>query len=172
MNLTYQAMLFAKERHKGQARKYTGNPYFDHLAEVAGIAAAGLPFAWLEVGTCVAYLHDSMEDQGVAEEELQIRFGLAVSTGVWWLSDLEKGNRAERKAAARERLAQAPAYVQTIKCADIISNTGSIVKHDPNFAALYLIEARQLLDRLIHAHAGLRVVALRQVMEGQRALIR
>lgn len=37
--LALRAMTFAREAHAGQARRYTGNPYVDHLAEVAGIVA-------------------------------------------------------------------------------------------------------------------------------------
>ena len=32
----YEAMMFAREAHKYQVRRYTGNPYVDHLAEVCG----------------------------------------------------------------------------------------------------------------------------------------
>lgn len=41
MNIVFEAMLFAAEVHKDQKRKFTGNPYFDHLSEVAGWAAGG-----------------------------------------------------------------------------------------------------------------------------------
>jgi len=39
---------------------------------------------------------------------LLTRFGEQVAEGVMLLSDLERGNRAERKAKSRARLAQAP----------------------------------------------------------------
>lgn len=39
MGIAYEAMLFAREAHKTQRRKYTNNPYAEHLAEVAGIVA-------------------------------------------------------------------------------------------------------------------------------------
>ena len=39
ITLAFEAMLFARTSHAGQVRKYTGNPYTDHLAEVAGIVA-------------------------------------------------------------------------------------------------------------------------------------
>ena len=39
MSLAYKAMMFARTVHAGQVRKYTGAPYTDHLAEVAGIPA-------------------------------------------------------------------------------------------------------------------------------------
>lgn len=86
-------------------------------------------------------------------------FGASVSCGVAWLSDMEEGNRAERKAASRDRLARAPAWVQTIKCADLISNTSSIVKHDPKFAVTYLAEKRALLEVLDKADRRLWLMA-------------
>jgi hypothetical protein len=82
--------------------------------------------------------------------------------GVMLLSDLEQGNRAERKAASRARLADAPAWVQTIKCADLISNTSSIVLRDPKFAVTYLEEKRLLLDVLTKADPRLHALALSQ----------
>ena len=38
-DLAFDAMVFARQVHSQQVRKYTGNPYADHLAEVAGIVA-------------------------------------------------------------------------------------------------------------------------------------
>lgn len=172
MSKVFEAMQFARERHQHQVRKYTGNPYFTHLAEVAGIAATALGPFFMDMGLQVAYLHDCMEDQGVTEDELQQRFGMGVALGVWCLSDLEEGNRAERKEKSRKRLATAPAYVQTIKCADVISNTSSIVLHDPRFAVQYLIQISWLLDVLTLADPKLRNMAMQQVREGQQALLR
>lgn len=34
-------MLLAREIHRDQKRKYTGNPYFDHLAELDEMKCAG-----------------------------------------------------------------------------------------------------------------------------------
>jgi (p)ppGpp synthase/HD superfamily hydrolase len=104
-------------------------------------------------------LHGCIEDQGVSVIDLDTRFGKTVSSGVLALSDIELGNRAERKAASRVRLATAPAWVQTIKVADLISNTASIVQHDPKFSALYLEEKRLLLDVLTKADPRLVAIA-------------
>lgn len=166
MNLAFKAMLFARTVHAGQVRKYTGNPYVDHLAEVAGIAMSvgwNGPHLHPDAFMAVAWLHDCVEDQGVGGEVLLQEFGFPVAHGVHLLSDLETGTRAERKAASRDRLAAAPGWVQTIKCADLISNTSSIVKHDPKFAAVYLEEKRLLLERLTKADPDLRAIALEQV---------
>lgn len=158
MSLSYEAMMLAREVHKNQRRKYTGSPYTDHLAEVAGIVATVAPPYFADMMVSVAWLHDCVEDQGVTVPSLRAAFGDAVADGVRLLSDLEKGNRAERKAMSRDRLANAPSWVQTIKCADLISNTSSIVMHDPKFAAVYLEEKRLLLD--VMTSADHRLVAL------------
>jgi GTP diphosphokinase / guanosine-3',5'-bis(diphosphate) 3'-diphosphatase len=162
MSLAYAAMVFAREVHKDQVRKYTGNPYVDHLAEVCGIAmSAGwrAPEVHPDKFMAVCWLHDSVEDQGLTKHDIEDRFGATVADAVMLLSDLELGNRAERKRLSRERLSRAPAWVQTIKCADLISNTSSIVKHDPEFAALYFEEKRLLLDVLTKADARLLSIA-------------
>lgn len=60
----------------------------------------------------------------------------------------EDGNRAARKKLDREHLAKATPEVKTIKLADLIHNTESIVAHDPKFAEVYLEEKRALLSVL------------------------
>ncbi|HGL4258449.1 TPA: HD domain-containing protein [Burkholderia dolosa] len=164
MSIAFKAMQFAREAHKDQVRKYTGNPYVDHLAEVAGIVAT-VAHEYLHLQhemLAIAWLHDCVEDQNVTHDELVDRFGGIVADGVLQLSDLETGNRAERKAASRARLAAAWPLIQTIKCADLISNTSSIVKHDPKFAVTYLEEKRLLLDVLTKADPRLLQIARAQ----------
>lgn len=156
-DLVFQAMLFAADKHANQVRKYTGEPYFSHLAEVAGITATVLGHD--EVALAAAWLHDCVEDQSVTFEQLEHKFGIAIATGVFALSDLAVGNRAERNAASRARLAGETGYIQTIKCADVISNVRSIRKHDAKFAAVYIPEKLAMLDVLSQADPNLRVYA-------------
>ena len=121
--------------------------------------------ARLEVVVPAAWLHDCVEDQGVTVPALRDAFGDMVAEGVRLLSDLEVGNRAQRKAMSRDRLANAPGWVQTIKCADLISNTRSIVMHDSKFATVYLEEKRLLLARLTAADQRLLAIARMQASE-------
>ena len=168
MTIAFEAMIFAREVHKSQRRKYTGNPYADHLAEVTGIAMSVwwyVPGVHPDIFMATCWLHDSIEDQGITHGVLTDRFGVKVADGVQFLSDTETGNRDARKALSRERLAAAPAWVQTIKVADLISNTASIVQHDPRFAAVYLEETCLLLDVLTNADARLLAIARAQVSE-------
>jgi GTP diphosphokinase / guanosine-3',5'-bis(diphosphate) 3'-diphosphatase len=159
MSLAFDAMVYARQIHYGQERKYTGNPYHDHLAEVAGIVATVADYHHDEVDfdtiVATAWLHDTIEDHEVCCEDLRLLFGTVVGLAVHGLSDLEGGNRAQRKAAARERLARLPGWVQSVKAADIISNTSSIMTHDPKFAKTYIAEIELLLDVLTGANPRL-----------------
>ena len=152
----YRAMIFAREVHKDQVRKYSNDPYIIHLAEVAGIVGSlGGPTARMDEMMAIAWLHDCREDQGISHDTLMERFGGNITLGVNWLSDLQTGNRAARNAAAIARLHLAPAHIQTIKCADLISNSTSILKHDPKFAVTYIKEKAALLDALDRADSRL-----------------
>ena len=147
------ALTFAAHAHASQTRKYTGEPYITHPMEVAKTVAS-VPNHTDEM-ICAALLHDVVEDCGVTLEEIKQEFGAEVEDLVFWLTDpptIAGGpNRAERKRMTRERYEIAPAEAQTIKCADIIANTQSIMEHDPKFGAVYLSEVRALLDVLDRA---------------------
>lgn len=161
-SLAYEAMMFAREKHQGQVRKYTGEPYFNHLAEVVAISmSVGWQASMIHPDKlmAVAWLHDVVEDCGVLFCELDLKFGDDVGTGVFYLSDTEKGNRKTRKELSRNRLAGAPGWVQTIKCADLISNATSIIKHDPEFAKVFCGEAVMLLDVMDKADERIRDMA-------------
>jgi (p)ppGpp synthase/HD superfamily hydrolase len=101
-----------------------------------------------------ALLHDVLEDTATTFETLHRDFGGEVAFMVFDLSDQipkESGNRAFRKRAEADRLGQCSAAVQTIKVADLIDNTLSIVAYDPGFAKVYLAEKAYLLQRLTKA---------------------
>jgi len=161
-SLAYESMCFARETHKDQVRKYTGEPYFNHLAEVVAISQTVLYGAveqYREKFIAVAWLHDVMEDCEVNLHQLNGMFKKDIADGVLILSDLETGNRAQRKEATRKRLSYAPGWIQTIKCADLISNATSIIKHDPKFAPVFCGEAVMLLDVMDKADNRLRDMA-------------
>lgn len=164
-NMVIKAMIFAMQTHKNQKRRFTGNPYFNHLSEVAGIV--GSVELTSGIVLAVAWLHDSIEDQSVSADEIEKRFGKHVRIGVEALSDLETGTREERKRLSRERLAKQPSWIQNIKVADIISNCSSVLMHDQSFAKVYLAEKRLLLDVLTRASPELLAVAWMMVDANQ-----
>lgn len=147
MGIVSEACGFAYWAHAGQVRKYTGEPYITHCEAVANMVHnAGCH----ERTIAAAWLHDTVEDTAVTNDDILRLFGETVAKYVEYLTDYDHSyvNRATRKAADRTRLATAPNAVKTIKIADIIDNTKSIVEHDPAFAKVYLEEKRLLLPVL------------------------
>lgn len=165
MELIERARIFATAAHAAvaQLRKYTGEPYIVHPAEVAGIVAEA---GGTEAMIAAAWLHDVVEDTGVTNEVIRAEFGAEVAELVGWLTDVsrpEQGNRAIRKAIDRAHTAMAPAEAQTVKLADLISNTRSILAQDVAFAKVYLEEKRLLLEVMTKGDSTLMAEAKRNV---------
>ena len=165
MIMVERARVFATAAHAAvkQVRKYTFEPYIVHPTEVASIVAT-VPHT--NEMLAAAYLHDTVEDTGVSIVDIQKEFGNEVASLVGWLTDVskpEQGNRAVRKAIDREHTAMAPAAAQTVKLADLIANSRSILAHDPAFAKVYLEEKRMLLEVLTRGDATLMAQARRIV---------
>lgn len=167
MNLVERARIFATAAHAaiGQKRKYTGEPYIVHPIEVMNIVKT---VAHTEEMLATALLHDVLEDTKVSYGDLHDEFGLKLADMVLWMTDVSKpedGNRETRKALDRQHIAAAPADIHTIKLADLIANTRSIVAFDPNFAKVYMREKRMLVDVLVRGDTSLREIAIRQINE-------
>lgn len=157
MLAVYSAEVFATAAHAavGQRRKWTGAPYIMHPEAVVKIVQT-VEWHTYEM-VCAAWLHDVLEDTQVQTSDIDRFFGGEIGTMVYRLTDTghEAGNRAKRKAMDRQRLAESSREVQTIKVADLIDNTPSIVTNDPDFAKVYLREKRALLDVLTLVDVGL-----------------
>lgn len=148
--LVRMAQLFAQAAHgaTGQVRRYTGEPYIEHPAEVVALLKrAGVTD---DAMLAAAWLHDVVEDTQVPPDMIRREFGLLVFTMVVDLTNVQRslGNRTTRKALDRVRLSAASSETQSVKLADLISNTRSIREHDPKFWPVYRAEALALLDVL------------------------
>jgi (p)ppGpp synthase/HD superfamily hydrolase len=147
MGLIEKAVEFATAKHAGQKRKYTEEPYIEHPLAVAGLVkSTGARDAVI----AAAILHDVLEDTDTSVTEMLNKFGEEVTKIVIELTDVfisgaGYGNRAERKKKEAERLAKISPEAQTIKVADLIDNTKSIVERDPGFAKVYLKEKAAVL---------------------------
>jgi hypothetical protein len=147
--MVLSAIDFAREAHKEHFRKYTGEPYFNHLHEVAQTVSS-VPHSTPEM-ISAAYLHDTVEDTSITLEDIESNFGSEVATYVENLTDVSKpedGNRAFRKQLDLKHSAQAHPSAKTIKLADLISNLESIATNDPRFSKTYIPEMKNLLGVL------------------------
>ncbi|MEG8222282.1 HD domain-containing protein [Sphingomonas sp. HH69] len=163
-NLVEKALAFATEAHGsiGQLRKYSGEAYINHPIEVMRIVKTAARYT--DVMLAAALLHDTIEDTPVTNDDVEREFGTDVATMVMELTDqCHQGNRAMRKAAEAARLGMISPNAQTVKLADFISNSASIVEHDPGFAMKYLREKMQVLEVMTDGDAGLYARAVAQV---------
>ena len=162
------ALVLAAQAHAGQRRKYTNTPYLSHCIEVVNILIEhGIDD---QVMLAAAALHDVLEDTDFplikffrrrykadwTVEEGNRLVGLAFEL----TEPTREGNRATRKALEAQRLSQISPEAQTIKYADLISNTSSIVQHDEGFAKVYLQEKWNILGVMRQGHEGLLNAAL------------
>lgn len=154
---TKRLFEFVKEQHGSQTRKYNNEPYVNHLWRVAQTVSQISSNEWL---ICVALCHDLFEDTPCDEKLLRaklIELGFSgigakfICNGVTDLTDyftkerFPALNRRERKEKEAQRLWSIPEWAQTIKYADLLDNTKSIVENDQGFAKTYIEEKKYIL---------------------------
>lgn len=146
-----------KIAHGTQLRKYTNDPYWYHLVEVAEIIR---PFN-IQFGVEIAYCHDVLEDTSTTIvqliqtiigcgyklwEALRITTSVIQLTNVYTHEQYPQFNRKKRKELETLRLSATAPTTQSVKYADLISNTISIAQHDPEFAITYKQEKLAILE--------------------------
>ena len=148
---------FADEAHGEQKRKYTPERYIVHPVRVMELCekyTTELPVLG------AALLHDVLEDTNVGQKEMQQFLqsillkeeatrttALVVElTDIYTKTAYPRWNRRKRKRKESERIQKTSADSQTVKYADIIDNCKEIVEHDPDFAVVFLMECRSLLN--------------------------
>lgn len=149
-DLERKAMVFAFKKHSevNHTRKYSGKHYIVHPAAVAELVRN---VSHTPQMLAAAWLHDTVEDTKATLEQVRKQFGHEVYLLVEMLTDISKpedGNRKTRKEIDRQHLAKATPEAKTVKLADLIHNSQSIIEKDPGFARVYLREMRDLLEVL------------------------
>jgi guanosine-3',5'-bis(diphosphate) 3'-pyrophosphohydrolase len=167
MELIQSIEEFARKAHGNQQRKFEPGPYVIHLIRVKNICQEYTPDA---VVLSAALLHDVLEDTEVKAEELR-QFLQTVTeqktagnilnlvidlTDIYTKNNYPQWNRRKRKKMEAERLSRVRPDAQTIKYADIIDNSHTIVHAEDGFASVYLHEARVIIDMMKKGHPELR----------------
>jgi (p)ppGpp synthase/HD superfamily hydrolase len=168
-----EARSFATAAHYaiGQVRKYTNEPYIEHPKRVAELVQSVNGHSWHMVAA--AWLHDVVEDTKVPLSVITDIFGGAVGMMVMHLTNvpLSEGNRKTRFDLNLQKLSLASDETKTIKLADLIDNTASIVRHDRSFATVYLTEKEKTLEVLKGGDLMLWRRAQRVLQAGQQELL-
>jgi len=127
-----EAARFAAKRHTKQKRKgRDGEPYINHPLEVADLLANVGKVDDFDI-LIAALLHDTIEDTGVAKEELATRFGQQVADYVAEVSDDKSLPNDERKRLQVEHAPHLSHGAKQIKLADKISNITDVTNNPPH----------------------------------------
>ena len=124
--LDFAARKHSKQRRKGEA----GEPYVNHLAEVARLVAEATG-GKDTVSVLAALLHDAIEDTPTTREELQAEFGREVADVVAEVTDDKSLPKAERKRLQVETTPHKSRRAKLVKIADKTSNLRSIANSPP-----------------------------------------
>jgi guanosine-3',5'-bis(diphosphate) 3'-pyrophosphohydrolase len=156
LRLVCEAAELAARRHSGQQRKgREGEPYVNHLAEVASLLAAVTDGKDAEL-VAAGWLHDTIEDTDTSRDELAQRFGTRVAALVEEVTDDMTLAKSERR---RLQVIEAPKKspdAKLIKIADKISNIRARIFFEPDVG-----QRRELADYLAWAE---------QVVQGCRGV--
>ncbi len=177
----FAVLLFIIKWHGNQKRKYTGIPYWTHPLQVAYIV---YKVTKDEISTVVALCHDLLEDTECTHRELDRFFSKfyapynvkKIIEGIEHLTDeyvriaYPELNRKKRKQLEAERIGQIPTWVKTIKLADLLHNTQSIVKYDRDFAIVYLKEKEVLLRHLNDGNIVLYTKAVNSLLSAKKLI--
>ncbi len=152
-NKIIQAAQFAAKAHAGIKRKYTGRPYIEHPARVAGRVMT-IPHVTEDV-VAAAWMHDVLEDTDL---EIPAIFSPWCYHLVVELTNPSKKHphlpRAERKAMDREYLRQGTHWAKVIKIIDRIDNLRDMREAPIDFRVLYVRESMLLREALIEPRDG------------------
>lgn len=174
-NIVEKARIFATAAHAavGQKRKYTGEDYIVHPIEVCAYLFEHLGNDATDEMLAAALLHDVVEDTKVSLAQINEHFGSTITKYVYGLTNAstpEDGPRSLRKQIDKNFLSLQCEEVQTIKLADLINNTSSIVQHDSGFAWVYIKEKAELLQVLTRADQRMIDLAKQSLIEAEKAL--
>lgn len=156
--LVENAYYYAKEKHKGQKRKYTNEEYFVHPSGMAHNMVDTLIEIYqgypvdeevVRFYQMVCWLHDTVEDTDATLEEIEQRFGKKIAKTISYLTNISKpedGNRRIRKTIDMNHTLSGNIEAIIVKLFDIMDNCKDIVKYDKSFAVKYLEEKKLFLD--------------------------
>jgi guanosine-3',5'-bis(diphosphate) 3'-pyrophosphohydrolase len=172
--LLLDAVAFAAHKHRDQRRKdAAASPYINHPIDLANLLKReGVDDMAV---LCAALLHDTIEDTNTTPEELRLRFGELVTSIVLEVTDDKNLEKGERKRLQVEHAHALSERAKLVKLADKICNVYDIVAAPPANWTLtrkreYLEWAKDVVDRIRGAHAGLEAIFDDVYARGIRAL--
>lgn len=127
-HLLGKASEFALHWHKDQ--KYGRKPYHVHLLDVVEVLRRFIDWDELPQELIdAAWLHDTIEDTGASQTEIEVLFGKRVADLVHAVTNESGVNRKERHEKTYPKIRAIDRAI-TIKLADRIANVEQAISHD------------------------------------------
>lgn len=144
-----KAKEFAKKAHKGQWRKFSGEPYVEHPKRVAKYVEKLKKSHRLEDLVTAANLHDTIEDTDVTADEIEKLFGSLVASLVKELSSDGEGIKQKGKSQyLADKMIDMSSWGLVIKLADRLDNISDLHRASVKFREKYVKETNFILRRL------------------------
>lgn len=174
VSVVERAKTFAIKAHDSifHKRKYTGADYWTHPRDVAATVEE---FGGDEYQQSAAWLHDTIEDVYWVNEGLMWRlFGddgdvVVMVIGLTDVSKPSDGVRKVRKNIDLLHTAEQSERTQFVKLADLDDNSACIVKNDPKFAKVYLVEKEALLTAMTKVRDSVLYTKVFRILEDGKA---
>ena len=175
-----QLLEFVKIQHGEQVRKYTGEPYWNHVLSVALIIILH-ESKGVEIALCHDLFEDTKCDFSKLHKELvsigyehKEAYAICINvnelTDKYTHEDYPYHNRAKRKSMEAERLWSISPLAQSVKYADLIDNTSSIVEHDESFAKIYISEKEDILRGMSKGNSNLHTMCMSSLIKSKDKL--
>lgn len=151
----HKAIVFAKNKHKGQVRKFDHQPYVTHPIRVARKVWRYTQDIEL---TIASYLHDTLEDTNTTYSEIKMIFGQRVADLVAELtsSDAAIARRGDKATYLVDKLNNMSLDALTIKLVDRLDNVSDFQIASAKFVLHYSRETRFVLAAVIAQRPDLR----------------
>jgi (p)ppGpp synthase/HD superfamily hydrolase len=146
-----KALAFATEKHKGQIRFNSREPYINHPIAVAQIVSE---YPHNNEMLVAAYLHDTIEDTNTTYEEIEKEFGKKVADLVLELTNDEAQMNAKGKAEyLLDKMNRMSTEALTIKLADRLHNVSDFDTAKPKWRTKYKLQTETILNGLKNLNA-------------------
>jgi (p)ppGpp synthase/HD superfamily hydrolase len=143
------AKNFAQQKHAGQLRKFSKNPYIEHPIKVAQIIKENKKSHKINELLAAALLHDILENTKTTEIELKKNFGKLITSLVKELtSEKENLKKIGKKEYLAKKMINLSSWALVIKLADRLDNVSDLNNCSKEFKEKYTKETKFILKEI------------------------
>ena len=143
------AEKFGSIKHKGQMRKFSGEPYFEHPRRVAKIIQSFKKSHKLDKLISAAFLHDTLEDTNTTNRDLITLFGGLVASLVKELtSEPEEIAKVGKTEYLSKKMIDMSNWALVIKLADRLDNVSDLKTSSEKFRTKTILSTKEIISNL------------------------